>query len=598
MSIGVNPNAGVKNVDWEKVLSKLGDVQKTTGEDGKESFTITMKTDSGVRTATISIPDDLELPETVTAESLSSLVSKLGSCGLNLTEEQISQMKDEITRLYTEAARSLNEVSASATKKRSLAMYDIYALMALMIEVAQTQRNATREMRTSENLAVQKSIQDQADQQHLAAQIGMWVGIGTGLLSAGVSGIVMASQGVAASQQNKLVSESGAEAAKLQASMLQNTDSKAAAQTQLQTTMNKVGDRVSTDVCGKFDNALRNSPSGDLRGNLGEALANKENADARLDTAKAELATAESTLTTKEATRDQLQAQYDAMGNGDALTAVGEKHAYIRGEMNAGREPSQAKIAEYDARIGNLDMANATPENIAQARALKTQLETAKQEVTTATNDVHTKQGNVRIAQEDVKTADTALANARADYQKTVHGVAEGYRQEYQTAVDRLSNPPEGSTKAELEANVKTARANLEMAYAAEADMLATDGVMTAAQRQDLLASARANVDTTMDSAYRRMDVKALDRKLSTLQGIGNINQAIGGVLQSMTQNLNTVYASDATRQGAETAKEEEMLDQTKDLFSQEQKVIDQVIQLCQAVIQAESQSMRDAIQA
>ena len=598
MSIGVNPNAGVKNVDWEKVLSKLGDVQKTTGEDGKESFTITMKTDSGVRTATISIPDDLELPETVTAESLSSLVSKLGSCGLNLTDEQISQMKDEITRLYSEAARSLNEVSASATKKRSLAMYDIYALMALMIEVAQTQRNATREMRTSENLAVQKSIQDQADQQHLAAQIGMWVGIGTGLLSAGVSGIVMASQGVAASQQNKLVSESGAEAAKLQASMLQNTDSKAAAQTQLQTTMNKVGDRVSTDVCGKFDNALRNSPSGDLRGNLGEALANKENADARLDTAKAELATAESTLTTKEATRDQLQEQYDAMGNGDALTAVGEKQAYIRGEMNAGREPSQATIAEYDARIGNLDMETATPENIAQARALKAQLETAKQEVTTATNDVHTKQGNVRIAQEEVKTADTALANARADYQKTVHGVAEGYRQEYQTAVDRLSNPPEGSTKAELEANVKTARANLEMAYAAEADMLSTDGVMTAAQRQDLLASARANVDTTMDSAYRRMDVKALDRKMATLQGIGNINQAIGGVLQSMTQNLNTVYASDATRQGAETAKEEEMLDQTKDLFSQEQKVIDQVIQLCQAVIQAESQSMRDAIQA
>ena len=123
MSIGVNANAGVKNVDWEKVLSKLGDVQKTTGEDGKESFTITMKTDGGVRTATISIPDDLELPETVTAESLSSLVSKLGSCGLNLTEEQISQMKDEITRLYTEAARSLNEVSASAAKRAPVSGY-------------------------------------------------------------------------------------------------------------------------------------------------------------------------------------------------------------------------------------------------------------------------------------------------------------------------------------------------------------------------------------------------------------------------------------------------------------------------------------------
>ena len=592
MSIGVNANAGVKNVDWEKVLSKLGDVQKTTGEDGKESFTITMKTDDGVRTATISIPDDLELPETVTAESLSSLVSKLGSCGLNLTEEQISQMKDEITRLYTEAARSLNEVSASATKKRSLAMYDIYALMALMVEVAQTQRNATREMRTSENLAVQKSIQDQADQQHLAAQIGMWVGIGTGLLSAGVSGIVMASQGVAASQQNKLVTESGADAAKLQASMLQNTDSKATAQAQLQNTMNKVGDRVATDVCGKFDNALRNSPSGDLRGNLGEALANKTNADARLDTAKAELAAAQSTLTTKTQTMDALQARYNELGGDQALnnarTASVNRQNYIVGEINAGRQPDPATLANYDAQI----------EQGAEIKSVKAQLDSATKEVNVAKNDIQTKQGNVRIAQEEVKTADTALANARADYQKTVHGVAEGYRQEYQTAIDRLSNPPEGTTKAELEANVQSARANLEMAYAAEADMLATDGVMTAAQRQDLLASARANVDATMDSAYRRMDVKALDRKLSTLQGIGNINQAIGGVLQSMTQNLNTVYASDATRQGAETAKQEEMLDQTKDLFSQEQKVIDQVIQLCQAVIQAESQSMRDAIQA
>lgn len=592
MSIGVNANAGVKNVDWEKVLSKLGDVQKTTGEDGKESFTITMKTDDGVRTATISIPDDLELPETVTAESLSSLVSKLGSCGLDLTEEQISQMKDEITRLYTEAARSLNEVSASATKKRSLAMYDIYALMALMIEVSQTQRNATREMRTSENLAVQKSIQDQADQQHLAAQIGMWVGIGTGLLSAGVSGIVMASQGVAASQQNKLVTESGADAAKLQASMLQNTDSKATAQAQLQNTMNKVGDRVATDVCGKFDNALRNSPSGDLRGNLGEALANKTNADARLDTAKAELAAAQSTLTTKTQTMDALQARYNELGGDQALnnarTASVNKQNYIVGEINAGRQPDPATLANYDAQIAQG----------AEIKSVKAQLDDATREVNVAKNDVQTKQGNVRIAQEEVKTADTALANARADYQKTVHGVAEGYRQEYQTAIDRLSNPPEDTTKAELEANVQSARANLEMAYAAEADMLATDGVMTAAQRQDLLASARANVDATMDSAYRRMDVKALDRKLSTLQGIGNINQAIGGVLQSMTQNLNTVYASDATRQGAETAKQEEMLDQTKDLFSQEQKVIDQVIQLCQAVIQAESQSMRDAIQA
>ena len=575
MSIQVNTNASTNNVDWEKILSSIGDVEKTVGEDGKAVFTITTKTDGETRTTSVSIPDDLEIPKEVTAESLSALLTKLQSCGLSLSDEQIAQMKDEITKMYTDAAAALNELTSSSTNKKSATLYDIYALMALLVDVAQTQRNASREMRTSENLAVQKSIQDQADQQRLAAQIGMWVGSGTGLLSAAASAGVMIAQGVTASQQNKIVAESGADAAKMQASMLQNT-------------MNKVGDRVATEVCGKFENAIANSSSGDLRGNLSEAIHNKDVADAKLATAKAELTAAEETLAAKTETRDQLQARYDELGGDNALNASGNKQKYIVSEINAGRQPNPETLANYDAQIARN----------AEIKSVKAQLDAANQEVNVARDNVQTKQGNVRIAQEEVKTADTNLANARADYQKTVHGVAEGYRQEYQAAVDRLSNPPEGSTKAELEANVKTARANMEMAFAAEADMLTTDGVMTAAQRQDLVAASRANVDSTMDSVYRRTDVKALDRRMSTLQGIGNINQAIGGVLQSMTQNLSTVFASDATRQGAETTKQEEMLDQTKDLFKQLQDVIGQVISLCQAVIQAENQSMRDAIQA
>ena len=597
MSMQVNANTNPVSIDWEKLLSNLGEVTKTATDDGKESFTITTRdADGEVRTATISIPDDLEIPTEVTAEALNDLVTKLCASGLNVTDEQIQAMKDEITQLYTDAARTLNEVSASAAKKNST-MYDIYALMALMIDVAQTQRNATREMRTAENLAVQKSIQDQADQQHMAAQVGMWVGIGTGLLSAAVSGAVMAGQSLTASQQSKIVSQSGADAAKMQSQMLQNTDSKVNSQTQLQSTMNKVGDEVATAVTTKFDNALSNSSSGDLRGNLGEAIVNKDAADAKLDTAKTELQTAESNLAAKTATRDEIKAQYDAI-DGETLTAAADKQAYIREEMSAGREPSQAKIAEFDARISNANQQNPAPETVAQAKALKAQLNTANQEVNAANEQVQTKQGNVRIAQEEVKTANTNLDNARADYQKTVNGVAEGYRQDYQSAVDRLSNPPEGSTKAELEADVKAAKTNMEMAFAAQADLLATDGVMTPSQRQDMLSVASAKVDATMDSVYKRTDVKVLDRRMTTLQGIGNINQAIGGVLQSMTQSMSSLYSAEATRQGAETTKQEEMLDQTKDLFSQEQKVIDQVVSLCQAVIQAESQSMRDAIQA
>ena len=71
-----------------------------------------------------------------------------------------------------------------------------------------------------------------------------------------------------------------------------------------------------------------------------------------------------------------------------------------------------------------------------------------------------------------------------------------------------------------------------------------------------------------------------------------------GGVLQSMTQNLSAIRSSDATRQGAETTKYEEMLDQTKDLFKAAGDLISQAISLYQSVIQMENQSMRDAIQA
>ena len=151
---------------------------------------------------------------------------------------------------------------------------------------------------------------------------------------------------------------------------------------------------------------------------------------------------------------------------------------------------------------------------------------------------------------------------------------------------------------AQLKADVESTRTDMEMAFAKEAQLLSEDGVMTPSEQKDLVATARARVDVTMERVTQRVDFKAAERKMTTLMGVNNINQAIGGVLQSTAQNLSTIKASDATRQESETKREEEMLDQTKDLFSQEQKLIDQVIQLFSAVIQAENQSMRDAIQA
>jgi len=588
MSIqGVNGN--VSGVSWEQLLSSLGDVKKTDGVEGKQTFTITNNVDGEVRTVTVSVPDDLEIPQEVDQGTLNGLVDKLVATGLGFTDEQIAQMKDAIADMYAQFEGATSEVAA---KSKGHALFDLYALMALMIEVAQSQRDAAREMRTAENLGIQHSIQNQADEQRAAARVGMLVGITCGIASAAASIGTMVAQSFTASAQSKIMAQSGADASKMHVNMMQNVDSVDHAQLQLQKTMENVGDTVATDVVGKFESRVSDAQIGNLRNNLNEATTRAETAKADLPVKQAELEQAQATLDTKTAARDALQARYNELGGdqayNDARQASLDKQSHIVEQMSAGKAPDQQKIADWDARI------NAGTE----IKAVKAQLDAANREHAAATADVQTKQGNVRIAQEEVTNSATALDKARSDYVGTVRSVAEEYQAKYQEAVDRQAFPPEGATKQELADNVAKAKSEMEMAFAVETDLLAKNGVMTPADRSAMLKELNLKYDTAIQNTYQRTDFKAAERRMTNLSAWNNINQAAGGVAQSTANNLASLRSAEATRTGAKTKKEEEMLDQTKDLFSQEQKLIDQVIQLFTAVVQAENQSMRDAIQA
>ena len=584
MSIQVN--TGANAVNWEALLGKLGEVEKSTGVDGKEVFTITTNVDGETRTATISLPE-LDLPEVMDESTFEELVSKLEATGLGFTPEQVAEMKDSITQAYNAAAGALNDVKASS---KGSVLFDLYALMALMIEVAQSQRDAARDMRTAQSQAIQKSIQDQADMQREAARVGMIVGIVCGAASALVSLGMMAAQGVTANTQSKIMAQSGADASKMHSTMLQNTDTVAHADAQLQSTTAKVGNEVANRVGADFDAQLVDDQYGNLQQNFTSAKDNVDAKQANLDAKNAELQTAQNTLAEKTQAKDTAQAQIDTLN--DKINAYWEKHQYIQRE---GGNADPARIAEFDQRIGenfNLNQAHADLD-VAQAA-----LNTANTDLPTAQNDVRIKQGNVDIARNELNAAKTDLAKARSDYVKTVQDVAAQYQEKYQTAVDRLANPPEGADKAQLQANVETARTDMEMAFAKEAQLLSQDGVMTQSEQKDMVAAARTKVDITTDRVYQRADFKAAERRMGMFAGFNSINQSIGGMMQSVAQSLTAIKSADASRLGAETKEQEEMLDQTKDLYQQEQKLIDAVIQLLTAVGQAETQSMRDAIQA
>ena len=577
MSIEIN--TGAKSVNWETLLSSLGNVEKTDSVEGKTNFTITTTDGGETRTTVVSIPDDLEIPESVDAGTLQGLVDKLGSSGLGFTDQQIAQMKDGIAKIFAESANAADNVRANSSGS---VMFDIYALMALLIDVAQSERTASREMRTAQNLSVQKSYQDQADIQRNAANTGMIVGIVCGSVSAVASLTIMGAQGISAKTQNNIMAQSGADASKMHSAMLQNTDTKANAQTQLQNTMDKVGNEVATRVSQDFEAQLVDDQVGNLRGNLNEALVNHEAAKTDMVRKEENLTTQKDLLSQRQAAQRIAQREYDSKA-----TTVSEKQAAYDQlvQNNAGEDQVNAAKAE-------LDSAKAAQETA------RVQLDTANRAVDQQTQNVTTAQNDLGLANEKVRTTDTALSKAKSDYQKTVSDVAAQYHEKYQTAVDRLANPPEGTTKAQLQTEVDKARADMEMAYATEAKLLSEDGVMTPSEQKDIVAAARSNVDVTMDRVYKRADFKEAERRITNLTGINNILQAAGGVAQSAIQNWYAMKSSDATRQQAETTKQEEMLDQTKDLFSQAQSVIDQVIKLFQAVVQTENQSMRDAIQA
>ena len=586
MSMQVNGSTATP-INWETLLSPLGDVKKADSVDGKTSFTITTKVGDETKTTTISIPDDLDLPETVNQGTLNALVDKLAATGLGFTDEQIATMKDSIAKLYGDTATAIDQVNKAS---KGSVLFDLYALMALMIEVAQSQRDAAREMRTSQNLAIQQSIQNQADQQREAARVGMIVGIICGAVSALASGALMFGQSRVASNQSKLMAQSGTDSAQMHLSSLKNVDSTATAQAKLDQVTTKVGNEVAGRVNNEFNNRMVDDQVGNLHDNFTNAKTNLDAKNAALATAKEELQTANTTLTDKTAAKNDAQSRVDTLS--EKIDAYWDKSQYVKAQ---GEHADPAKIAEFNQRIGdNFDINQAHQE----LDAAQADLAHANTELATAQRDVQIKGDAVTRATAEVETAKTDFAKAKDDYVKTVKDIAADYQDKYQSAVDKLANPPPGADKAQLKANVKTAKAEMEMAFAKEAKLLSEDGAMTVAEQKDMIAGARLRLDTTNDRLMQRSDFKAAERRMTMLMGINNINQALGGVAQSAVSNWSATISSEATRQGAETQREEEMLDQTKDLFQQEQKLIDQVVQLFTAVIQAESQSMRDAIQA
>ena len=586
-------NSGTVNL--EALLSRIGDVQKTTDvATGKEVLTLSVRNDGVPSSYTVNFPQ-IEAPANMNPEAIDSLIGKLQDGGaLKFTADQFKIFKEQVTKTYAKTADAVETVSSSS--KKSNVMFDIYTLMALLVEVAQKQKEANRETRRAQHSAVQKAIQDQADQQRAAAEIGLIVGVVCGAVSAIASAVMMGMQISSFAKQMQITKNAGLDAQTTKASALAHTDTVAHADAKLQTVEAQVGVEVADRVKADFSNQLVDDQAGNLGQNFEQARTNLANADTAKATAENNLQSAKNDLETARANQQTAQQELDAK---KAEVGLDAKQAQFDRAVADRDNPQMQNLFGKDALNDSVTRTqNALNDAKAAVAPKETALNNARQAVTDAQAEVNNRQNDVNIANQNKVNAENAFNQAKSNYSKTVQDVGDQYAEKYQTALERRDNPVPGADKAQLEQDVQTARAEMEMARAYEAKLLAADDVMTPSEQKDMVKMARAEVQDATKAVFNRNDYKIQEQRIQLFSGINGIVTSLGQMGQNIGQGVSSMQSAEATKIGAEEKRQEELAEQSKELYDEEQKLIDSVLQLMQAVAQAETQSMRDAIQA
>ena len=567
MSIQVNNNA---TVDWSTLLSKLDAATKAAGAQGAsgvtagQNVTITATVDGVERAVTFPVPDDLDLPAAVDQAAIDSLCAKLaGDKSLGLTEADVKAVHEALSEALAAASAPLAaSIQAGGSKQ---IFFDLYKLMALLVEVGQKQRDAAREMRAQQNQAIQTSILNQAEQQKAAALTGMIAGAICCAAQVVATGVSLAKQGAAFKQQLGTFSSSGVDSAKQNLNMLETAESPAKAQQQLAKVTQSVGEKPS--------------------GNMGRTIAEEvgEFGFTQTDQANAKHMTAQTRF---DADLARLQR---------VMTGAPREAGDVPADSALGR--AEARLAKFEQLEG---MDNRTPAETTELFNLRHEMSgtTRQQLLAEVENGRATLVGELQTKTEASRQA---LDTAKADYRKAVKTDLGRYQNEYESAL-RDVNSIDSSTSPEQAAKfqkalelagdkLQFARAN---AYAKLADPTFADAAGRAADiRAAGEAISMAESGRVNDLAYIKATY-ALNAGRTTV----DIISAIGNATQSFINNLVQYEQAETTKLSAEQKKKEEELDQTKDLFGQAQSLVDAVVQLMQAVTSAETQSMRDAIQA
>ena len=652
MEINVNNLNSKINADWSTVLSNIKGTEATkatSSVDGvSRGLTMSVAGDEEVVSVATAQPQ-LDAPEAADEYAIGTLCAKLGAGDMmNLSPAQVETVCKEVEaelNVYSEALSESSTSGVSFSAASSTVMFDIYALMALLVECGQKMRDAARDVRQAENEQVQTSILNQADAQRSAAMTGLICSVAVCAVQVGMQAYNLSTQGKSFAKQMEAQKASGVTEARaeLKTAELQAKPQDAAAN------YNKVA------------NATSESTRTAVEGTFNDSRVTKL---AMMDKA------AQPQQVQQEVTNVQQQAQ-------PQVNSQQVQQPVVEQPANNPQQQVQQPVVEQPVNnpqqvqqpVVEQPVNNAQQQQVQQQPAVEQPVNNAQQQVQQqAVEQPANNPQQPRVVNPEVVLPDLPLPGPQAGVpqlqpqaqvnqpQAQVNqpgGEANGVAQQNAAPTSQLQQyidtktaelnsikangqGPEGTLTQEQQGQVTKLTAEINAAEKlktmtseecqtlyreqvkselrdirndpnAKSDQIAYAEAYAANELAQVSTPQQIKADLVAAQAKFNQTTAVLQQDMNYLKGVhmetrsrafGDMIAAIGNVGQSCVSSITEMMRAEATEMGAEQQEAQEMLDQAKDLFTQCQSVIDSVLQLMDSVLQAEVQSMRDAIQA
>lgn len=554
MSVTFNPNANWNSLVGEAMqgttLAGVGGAQAVQGADG--NLTVTFTGANGLsQTVTIAPPALDEATGTLTEEGLADLRAKLDGA--------FDALKAALGRATTFSASD----TAPATDAQKM-LFDIYALMQLMLEIAQKERESARTQRQADLSREVADIRCQAEQQRTAARNGL------------IMSCVFSAASICA-QAGTFFASSAAQASAAKMAKASGVDQ---AQQNLSLLSAKNGAETGANL----------------------AKAGKSMTPGQLQAAKANFAKSETAKATLDSAVEQREAHIEASARGKAITA----------ELDGKIAPKQAEVDRLTAEVETLesDIAQAGEARAAVGGKGESALDAELAEKKTALTKAQGELDGLRAQREDaleaagasdaklqalnekVKTANDAYVDALNLDQSQLEAKLGAKRLE----LTQLERDP-AANKAEIKA-AKAEIADLEQqrtwgrAYVTDQKM---KGGYTDSLAADIEAAEQSFGKATKmlehDAAY-----KAAEARAHGWQTAGDLLRQTGQLLDSVTQSVTGMQQAAATEYEAAAKTAEDARAESDDLATSAQQLVQSVLDLLQAILAAENQSINQIV--